>query len=75
METYDEDRREILNLVGLKYEDKKSNTHDEIHETKLSTEDLTRNYFKTLSKDILENLMIIYKYDVELFGYDPQVYL
>jgi hypothetical protein len=75
METYDEDRREILNLVGLDYEDKKTNSHDEIHETKLSTEDLTRNYFKTLPKDIFKKLKIIYKYDFELFGYDPQVYL
>ena len=75
METYEEDRKEILNLVGLKFEEKKSNSHDKIHDKKSSTKDLTKSYFKTLSMEVKENLMILYKYDFELFDYDPQMYI
>ena len=75
METCEKDRKEIINLVGLKYEEMKSNTHDEIHDTKSSTKDLTKSYFKTLSMELKENLMIFYKYDFELFDYDPQMYI
>ena len=61
METFEEDRREILTLAGLKYEEKKTNSHQEIEQTELSTEELTRNYFKTLPNDVTENLKILYK--------------
>ena len=75
METYEEDRKEILNLVGHKYEEKESNSHDKIHDTKSSTKDLTKSYFKTLSMEVKENLMILYIYDFELLNYDPQMYI
>ena len=74
METFEEDRREILTLAGLQYEEKKTNSHQEIEPTKLTTEELTRNYFKKLPNDVTENLKILYKYDFELFNYDPQLY-
>ena len=74
METFEEDRREILTLAGLKYEKKKSNSHQEILKTKLSTKELTRNYFKKLPSDVTEKLKILYKYDFEMFNYDPQLY-
>ena len=75
METFEEDRRKILNLAGLKYEEKRSNSHEGLIETNFSTVELTTTYFKDLPKDVTENLQIIYKYDFELFDYDQQLYL
>ena len=71
METFEEDPNEILKLVGMKYEDKRSNAQP----LRLSTEELTRKYFKKLPQNIIDNLVEIYKYDFELFDYDPYEYI
>ena len=74
METFEEDRKEILTLAGLQYRKSKSNSHQEVQSTNLTTVELTKNYFIKLPKDVTANLTELYKYDFQLFDYDPHLY-
>lgn len=40
-----------------------------------TTVDRTVEAFKTVSKSLIRKLVRIYKYDFELFGYNPEKYL
>ena len=75
METFEEDRKNIHKLIGLPYK-KGGQYHDmkEITESRYSTQDWTKILFKNISQEIKQELRAIYKYDFEMFDYNPFLY-
>ena len=75
METFEEDRKHIHQLIGLPYK-ASGQYHDikEITESEYSTQDWTKILFKNLSLEIKHQLREIYKYDFEMFDYNPFLY-
>ena len=75
METYEEDRENIHNMIGLPYK-KVRQFHDmkDITEAKNTTQDWTRMFFEKLSPKTKQQLRDIYKYDFEMFDYDKFLY-
>ena len=71
METYSEDKARFLKMVGIK---------EDIREERMnvrggeSIQDKTKSLFKQINKKDLESLKRLYKYDLELFDYDPHFY-
>ena len=73
METFVEDKRHILEMLG-------EGEGEEAKEVKLGnvaenpTADLTRKYFRNLSSELRLKLSELYKYDLQMFGYDKNFY-
>ena len=71
METYSEDKARFLKMVGIK---------EDIREERMnifggqSIQDKTRNLFKEIHKKDVEALRKMYKYDFELFEFNPDMY-
>ena len=72
MESFEEDRLHIHELIGLPYKTE-GHFHDmkDIQKSKYSTQDWTEIYFRNVTKEMKQELRAIYKYDFELFDYDP----
>ena len=75
METYESDRAKIHELIGLPYK-KGGHYHDvqKITKSTHSTEDWTKLLFEKVSMDTKQQLRAIYKYDFEMFDYNPFLY-
>ena len=71
METFDEDKRFILKMVGAK------DPYKEIMNKKTGTsiKVITKNFFQNVSKTEGAHLKNIYKVDLEMFDYDPYDYI
>ena len=69
METFDEDKKRILELLGLEVVEKRLNIHggnDIVN--------LTKQFFQNVTEDVKAALVDLYKYDFAMFDYDPHVY-
>ena len=75
METFEEDREAIHQLIGLPYK-KGGQYHDmkEITKSKYSTQEWTKLLFENITFETKQQLRAIYKYDFEMFDYDPFMY-
>ena len=71
METYSEDKDRFLKMVGIKQNINEERMNGRGGE---SIQDKTRDLFKEIKGKDLEALKRLYKYDLELFDYDPHVY-
>ena len=71
METYSEDKDRFLKMVGIKEDIKEEKLHVHAGE---SIQDKTRYFFKKIKEKDREALKKLYKYDLELFDYDPNMY-
>ena len=78
VETFAPDKAGIHGLVGLP--DNKDGDEGHFHNlTKLlnssdSTEDWSKQLFRDISEETKQKLREIYKYDFEMFDYDPYLY-
>ena len=70
METYNEAKKMFLKMVGIEEEIKERRYH--VHGGK-SIKDKTASLFKQLNERDIEDLTKLYKYDLELFDYNPQL--
>ena len=71
METYSEDKDRFLKMVGIKEDIREEKLHVHAGE---SIQDKTKSYFKEIKEKDREALKKLYKYDLELFNYDPHAY-
>ena len=71
METYTEDKKRFLKMVGIEERMKEDRIHVTAGE---SIKDKTKAMFKNIRKEDSEALKELYKYDFELFDYDPEMY-
>eukprot|EP00092_Neocalanus_flemingeri_P005168 GFUD01005557.1.p1 GENE.GFUD01005557.1~~GFUD01005557.1.p1 ORF type:complete len:298 (-),score=25.97 GFUD01005557.1:102-995(-) len=69
METFDEDKKEIMHMLGLEDEEMRLGVH--IGNTIEST---TRELFRNLTEEVKIALADLYKYDFAMFDYDPELY-
>ena len=75
METWNDDLHYIIGKRGLEKVlplEKVAISHH--HASKLSTKEMTKEYFKTLSQEQKESLHHMYRLDFEMFNYDPKIY-
>ena len=70
-ETFAEDRRRILETLGLEKE--KEGVRINAHGGDKTVE-LTREYFKNITDDVKIALVDLYKYEFAMFDYDPELY-
>ena len=70
-ETFDEDKTRILDILGLetRESDQRLNSHSG---TKIGH--ITAEFFKNVSVDVKLALVDLYRYDFEMFNYDPNLY-
>ena len=68
METYDEDKKRFLKMMGIKEEITEEKYH--VHGGD-SIEDKTKHLLKEIEDEDLQDLRELYKYDFELFDYFP----
>ena len=68
METYDEDKKRFLKMMGIKEEIIEEKYH--VHGGD-SIEDKTKQLLKEIEVKDLQDLRELYKYDFELFDYFP----
>ena len=75
METFEEDREKIHELIGLPYK-KRGHYHDikKLGKSNYSTQDWTTKLFEDVMPETKEKLRAIYKYDFEMFDYNPFLY-
>ena len=71
METYDEDRNRFLKMVGIEEEIEEERMH--VHAGD-SIQDVTKLLFQEIPKKDREEIEKLYKFDLELFDYDPDLY-
>ena len=71
METYNEDKERFLKMVGIEEEKKEERIHVTSGE---SIQNTTKNMFEKIRKEDREALKELYKYDFEMFDYDPEIY-
>ena len=71
METFDEDRKRILSMVG--FEGEKEEEMLNVHGGDQACE-LTKRYFKNISREVKNELLDLYEYEFALFGYDKDLY-
>ena len=71
METYDEDKKRFLEMVGFTEEINEGRFH--VHGGK-SIQEKTKALFRNIKEEDFEELTKLYKYDLELFDYDPHMY-
>ena len=70
METFEEDKEFILNMVGLSHlRGNGAKKHVNMRHGSPSSCQLTRKYFKKLPSDLVLKVYKIYQYDFESFGY------
>ena len=75
METYEEDREKIHQMIGLPYKKgKHENNMKEIVGSNYSTQDWTKLLFKNISLETKDQLRTLYKYDFEMFDYNPLMF-
>ena len=75
MDTFEEDREKIHQLIGLPYKaGLQYHDMEEITGSKLSTEDWTKLFFKNVTLETKDKLRKIYKYDFEMYNYDSFKY-
>ena len=67
--------RQILNRVGLEDPVPSEGTRINKSPGEKSSKDLTKQYFETLDPEQVKQLVEIYKFDFEAFGYDPKEFL
>jgi hypothetical protein len=70
-ETFNEDKIRILEILGLKAENKmqRLNAHGG---NKIQT--LTKGYLRNITKELRTALVDLYKHDFAMFDYDPDLY-
>ena len=75
METWNDDLNYIVQKRGLEkvLNVKKADTKS--HTSKVSTKEMTKEYFGTLSQKQKEDLYHMFRLDFEMFNYDPKIYL
>ena len=74
METLDEDREMILRMVGAENVVSESkNIHNKVVGKNIEEE--TKVLFSELTREEGEALADIFKYDLEMFGYETDIYL
>ena len=71
IETYNEDKKMFLKMVGIEERMKEERIHVTAGE---SIRDETKTMFKKIRQEDREALKELYKYDFELFDYDPEMY-
>jgi hypothetical protein len=72
METFGEDKRHILEMLGEGEEEEEEVKLGNVAET--PTADLSRKYFRKLSPELRLKLSELYKYDLQMFDYDKDFY-
>ena len=72
LETMEEDRKIILELVGAEVPDRKKIQNQTSGK---NIQKVTEDLFSQLTREEAEALANIYKYDFEMFGYDMDMYL
>ena len=74
METFEEDREMILRMVGAEdVVSMKKTFHNKVVGNNI--EEVSKELFSELTREEGEALADIYKYDLEMFGYDADIYL
>jgi len=80
IETFDQDRAQILRKAGYEEERKKhlilnsNKQHVKANPEQRSTREWTEHYFKQLTLNETESLRKIFALDFEMFAYDPYLY-
>ena len=77
IETFAADKAGLHGLVGLAYKQEGQvhyNNGANLLNSTNSTEDWTRHMFQDISEHTKKILREIYKYDLEMFDYDPWLY-
>ena len=69
METFEEDKQKIHEMIGLPYTPVHRNAR--ILDQHQSSRELAMMYFEDVSGEVKRNVERIYKLDLELFGYNP----
>ena len=70
-ETFNEDKVRILDLLGIQPEKKNQRLHTHGGN---KIQNLTRNYLKDIPPNLRTALVDLYRYDFEMFDYDPNMY-
>eukprot|EP00092_Neocalanus_flemingeri_P057251 GFUD01067983.1.p1 GENE.GFUD01067983.1~~GFUD01067983.1.p1 ORF type:complete len:289 (-),score=46.04 GFUD01067983.1:102-968(-) len=70
-ETFKEDKKEIMHMLGLEDEDEEKRMNKQPGNT---TESKTRELFRNLTEEVKIALVDLYKYDFAMFDYDPELY-
>ena len=68
-ETFSEDKSRILEIVGLEDKEVRLNVKGGN-----GIQNLTKTYFKNLTKNRRKSVEDLYKYDLAMFEYDPNLY-
>ena len=71
METYNEDRSRFLTMVGIEEDIMEERIHMHAGD---SVQETTKSLFKEITKEVRETLIELYKYEFDLFEYDPNIY-
>ena len=75
METWNDDLDYIIRKRGLEKVLPLPKAAKNCHSSKLSTKEMTKEYFDTLSQRQKEDLYHMFRLDFEMFNYDPKMYL
>ena len=70
METYDEDRSRFLSMMGIE-EKEEERMHVHAGDT---IQDVTKTLFQNITQGDRAEIIKLYKYELELFDYDPDLY-
>lgn len=71
METYSEDKGRFLEMLGITEMIKEERLH--VHGGE-SIQDKTKFLFKDIKEEVRVKVKEVYKYDLEMFDYDPNKY-
>ena len=75
MESFEEDREKIHQLIGLPYlKEGDFNDSNNKTESKLSTKDWTKLLFENVTQETKEKIKDIFKHDFEMYSYDKNMY-
>ena len=77
VETFEADKAGLHALIGLPYKEEAQvhyNSIVNLLNSTVSTEDSTKKMFQDISEDTKKILRHIYKYDFQMFDYDPLMY-
>ena len=75
MEKWNDDLNYIVRKRGLEKVLKVKKADTKSHTSKVSTKEMTKEYFDTLSQKQKEDLYHMFRLDFEMFNYDPKIYL
>ena len=70
METYSEDKLRFLKMIGIQDDIKEERIH--VHGGE-SIQNKTKSLFETIKEEDRVKLNELYKYDLEMFDYDPYI--